>query len=141
MKNLVLSSWGDESMLSENYVNPHYTFECYQSYSERTNQNLVSLCSGQFNCTFFLNVSVLTEDIRLQTQKRLNEDVIDFDLLEDLICYIDENCPSGAVLVFLPVSLRHSVSLMICFQIHRFLISYHMEHPIVIDGTTGSCRD
>ncbi|CAM0904619.1 unnamed protein product [Alopecurus aequalis] len=74
MKNLVLSSWGDESMLSENYVNPHYTFDFYQSYSERTNQNL----------------------------KRLNEDVIDFDLLEDLICYIDENCPPGAVLVFLP---------------------------------------
>ncbi|KAM0873348.1 hypothetical protein ACQ4PT_038144 [Festuca glaucescens] len=74
MKNLVLSSWGDESMLSENYVNPHYTFDCYQSYSERTNQNL----------------------------KRLNEDAIDFDLLEDLICYIDESCPTGAVLVFLP---------------------------------------
>ncbi|GJN02913.1 hypothetical protein PR202_ga20305 [Eleusine coracana subsp. coracana] len=35
-------------------------------------------------------------------KKRLNEDVIDFDLLEDLICYIDENCPPGAVLVFLP---------------------------------------
>ncbi|KAM0916755.1 hypothetical protein ACQ4PT_010076 [Festuca glaucescens] len=74
MKNLVLSSWGDESMLYENYVNPHYTFDCYQSYSERTNQNL----------------------------KRLNEDAIDFDLLEDLICYIDESCPTGAVLVFLP---------------------------------------
>ena len=52
MKNLVLSSWGDESMLSENYVNPHYTFDCYQSYSERTNQNLVSLCSEQLHCTF-----------------------------------------------------------------------------------------
>jgi ATP-dependent RNA helicase DHX29 len=73
-KNLVLSSWGDESVLTEDYVNPHYTTDCYQSYSERTNQNL----------------------------KRLNEDVIDFDLLEDLICYIDENCPPGAVLVFLP---------------------------------------
>lgn len=73
-KNLVLSSWGDESVLSEDYVNPHYTSDCYQSYSERTNQNL----------------------------KRLNEDVIDLDLLEDLICYIDENCPPGAVLVFLP---------------------------------------
>lgn len=74
MKNLVLSSWGDESVLSENYVDPHYTSDCYLSYSERTNQNL----------------------------KRLNEEVIDFDLLEDLICYIDENCPHGAVLVFLP---------------------------------------
>ncbi|KAL6650601.1 hypothetical protein ACP70R_009526 [Stipagrostis hirtigluma subsp. patula] len=73
-KNLVLSSWGDESTLSEGYLNPHYSSDYYKSYSERTNQNL----------------------------KRLNEDVIDFDLLEDLICYIDENCPPGAVLVFLP---------------------------------------
>ncbi|RLM75014.1 ATP-dependent RNA helicase DHX36 [Panicum miliaceum] len=73
-KNLVLSSWGDESTLSEGYVNPHYVSDYYKSYSERTNQNL----------------------------KRLNEDVIDFDLLEDLICYIDENCPPGALLVFLP---------------------------------------
>ncbi|WVZ85675.1 hypothetical protein U9M48_032570 [Paspalum notatum var. saurae] len=73
-KNLVLSSWGDESTLSEGYVNPHYISDYYKSYSERTNQNL----------------------------KRLNEDVIDFDLLEDLISYIDENFPPGAVLVFLP---------------------------------------
>nr|AGT16420.1 ATP-dependent RNA helicase [Saccharum hybrid cultivar R570] len=73
-KNLVLSSWGDESTLSEGYINPHYISDYYKSYNERTNQNL----------------------------KRLNEDVIDFDLLEDLICYIDENCPLGAILVFLP---------------------------------------
>ncbi|XP_034601824.1 DExH-box ATP-dependent RNA helicase DExH7, chloroplastic isoform X2 [Setaria viridis] len=73
-KNLVLSSWGDESTLSEGYVNPHYVSDYYKSYSERTNQNL----------------------------KCLNEDVIDFDLLEDLICYIDENFPPGALLVFLP---------------------------------------
>ncbi|KAF8714746.1 hypothetical protein HU200_027269 [Digitaria exilis] len=73
-KNLVLSSWGDESTLSEGYVNPHYISDHYKSYSERTNQNL----------------------------KHVNEDVIDFDLLEDLICYIDENCPPGALLVFLP---------------------------------------
>uniref|UniRef100_A0A0D9W527 Probable ATP-dependent RNA helicase spindle-E n=1 Tax=Leersia perrieri TaxID=77586 RepID=A0A0D9W527_9ORYZ len=39
-KNLVLSSWGDESALSEDYVNPHYTTDCYQSYSEMTNQSL-----------------------------------------------------------------------------------------------------
>lgn len=37
-------------------------------------------------------------------QKILNEDVIDYDLLEDLISYIDEVYPVGAVLVFLPVS-------------------------------------
>ena len=41
-KNLVLSSWGDESTLSEGYVNPYYVSDYYKSYSERTNQNLVS---------------------------------------------------------------------------------------------------
>jgi ATP-dependent RNA helicase DHX29 len=41
-KNLVLSSWGDESTLSEGYINPHYTSDYYKTYSERTNQNLVS---------------------------------------------------------------------------------------------------
>nr|GEZ50680.1 DExH-box ATP-dependent RNA helicase DExH7, chloroplastic isoform X2 [Tanacetum cinerariifolium] len=36
------------------------------------------------------------------TQKKLNEDVIDYDLLEDLICHVDETYPEGAILVFLP---------------------------------------
>jgi ATP-dependent RNA helicase DHX29 len=35
----------------------------------------------------------------------VNEDVIDYELLEDLIIHIDEDCEAGAVLVFLPVSL------------------------------------
>ncbi|CAJ1940431.1 unnamed protein product, partial [Sphenostylis stenocarpa] len=35
-------------------------------------------------------------------QKRLNEDVIDYDLVEDLICFIDETGGEGAILVFLP---------------------------------------
>ncbi|KAK2966090.1 hypothetical protein RJ640_025586 [Escallonia rubra] len=34
--------------------------------------------------------------------RRLNEDVIDYDLLEDLVCHIDETYPEGAILVFLP---------------------------------------
>jgi len=37
-------------------------------------------------------------------QERLNEDVIDYELLEDLVIYIDEEGEAGAVLVFLPVS-------------------------------------
>nr|XP_019708452.1 DExH-box ATP-dependent RNA helicase DExH7, chloroplastic isoform X2 [Elaeis guineensis] len=73
-KNLVLSSWGDESLLFEDYVNPCYIPDFFECYSEQTRQNL----------------------------KRLNEDVIDFDVLEDLISYIDENYPPGAILVFLP---------------------------------------
>ncbi|CAA7396962.1 unnamed protein product [Spirodela intermedia] len=73
-KNLVLSSWGDESLLLDEYVNPYYNPSSYDQYSEQTQKNL----------------------------KRLNEDVTDYDLLEDLIYYIDDNCPPGAILVFLP---------------------------------------
>ncbi|XP_015875842.3 DExH-box ATP-dependent RNA helicase DExH7, chloroplastic isoform X1 [Ziziphus jujuba] len=73
-KNLVLSAWGDDSMLSEEYINPYYVPDNYQSYSEQTRQNL----------------------------KKVNEDVIDYDLLEDLVCYVDETCSEGAILVFLP---------------------------------------
>ena len=42
----------------------------------------------------------------------IEEDVIDFDLLEDLVCYIDENYPPGAILVFLPVSLKFKFFLL-----------------------------
>lgn len=42
--------------------------------------------------------------ITIFIQKRVNEDVIDYDLLEDLVCYVDETCSEGAILVFLPVS-------------------------------------
>ncbi|CAL5329776.1 unnamed protein product [Camellia sinensis] len=43
-------------------------------------------------------------------QRRLNEDVIDYDLLEDLVHYIDETHPEGAILVFLPgVSEIHTL--------------------------------
>ncbi|KAL9691241.1 hypothetical protein QQ045_011660 [Rhodiola kirilowii] len=73
-KNLVLSAWGDDSVLSEVSVNPYYDPEVYQSYSQQTQQNL----------------------------KNLNEDVIDYDLLEDLVCHIDETCAEGAILIFLP---------------------------------------
>uniref|UniRef100_A0A6M2EC61 RNA helicase n=1 Tax=Populus davidiana TaxID=266767 RepID=A0A6M2EC61_9ROSI len=73
-KNLVLSAWGDDSQLSEDCVNPHYISTSYQTYSEQTQKNL----------------------------KRLNEEIIDYDLLEDLICYVDETCGEGAILIFLP---------------------------------------
>ncbi|XP_027773875.1 DExH-box ATP-dependent RNA helicase DExH7, chloroplastic isoform X2 [Solanum pennellii] len=73
-KNLVLSAWGDESLLSEEYINPYYDPSNYQNYSAQTQKNL----------------------------RKLNEDMIDYDLLEDLVCYIDETYPDGAILVFLP---------------------------------------
>lgn len=40
-KNLVLSGWGDESLLSEEIINPYYIRSDYLNYSERTRQNLV----------------------------------------------------------------------------------------------------
>ena len=69
-KNLVLSSWGDESTLSEGYINPHYISDYYKSYNERTNQNLVSsiawsICMASF---FSNNVFVLTESSFINTQ-------------------------------------------------------------------------
>ncbi|XP_027113217.2 DExH-box ATP-dependent RNA helicase DExH7, chloroplastic-like isoform X1 [Coffea arabica] len=73
-RNLVLSAWGDETLLSEDLINPYYVPIHYQSHSEQTQQNL----------------------------RKLNEDIIDYDLLEDLVCYIDETHPEGAILVFLP---------------------------------------
>ncbi|KAM1735057.1 hypothetical protein ACFX11_020446 [Malus domestica] len=73
-KNLVLSGWGDDSLLSEETINPYYVPDSYQSYKEKTRQNL----------------------------QRVNEDVIDYDLLEDLVCHVDETCSEGAILVFLP---------------------------------------
>ncbi|XP_010065338.2 DExH-box ATP-dependent RNA helicase DExH7, chloroplastic isoform X1 [Eucalyptus grandis] len=73
-KNLVLSAWGDESQLSEDPVNPYYEPSNYQAYSEQTRLNL----------------------------RKLNEDIIDYDLLEDLVCHVDEICGDGAILIFLP---------------------------------------
>ncbi|XP_028113069.1 DExH-box ATP-dependent RNA helicase DExH7, chloroplastic isoform X2 [Camellia sinensis] len=81
-KNLVLSGWGDESILFEDSINPYYIPSAYQTYSDQTRKNL----------------------------RRLNEDVIDYDLLEDLVHYIDETHPEGAILVFLPgVSEIHTL--------------------------------
>lgn len=41
-KNLVLSAWGDESLLSEGQINPYFVPSCYQLYSEQTQQNMVN---------------------------------------------------------------------------------------------------
>lgn len=41
-KNVVLSAWGDESVLSEGQVNPYFVPSCYELYSEQTQQNMVN---------------------------------------------------------------------------------------------------
>ncbi|XP_010414781.1 PREDICTED: DExH-box ATP-dependent RNA helicase DExH7, chloroplastic-like [Camelina sativa] len=73
-KNLVLAGWGDDYLLSEDCLNPFYVSSNYNSYSDQTRQNM----------------------------KRLNEDIIDYELLEELICHIDDTCEEGAILIFLP---------------------------------------
>ncbi|KAJ8755628.1 hypothetical protein K2173_022223 [Erythroxylum novogranatense] len=94
-KNLVLSGWGDDSMLSEDCVNPYYVSSNFESYTEQTRKNL----------------------------KRLNEEFIDYDLLEDLICYVDETCEEGAILVFLPGASE------IYTLVDRLIASYRFGGP------------
>ena len=55
-------------------LNPHFTREGLEEYSKSTLRNLA----------------------------RLDEDRIDFDLLEELVTYIDQEYGDGAILVFLP---------------------------------------
>ncbi|RID44875.1 hypothetical protein BRARA_I01640 [Brassica rapa] len=94
-KNLVLAGWGDDYLLSEDCLNPFYVSGNYKSYSDQTQQNL----------------------------KRLNEDAIDYELLEELICHIDDTCNEGAILVFLPgVSEIHML-------LDRLAASYRFRGP------------
>ncbi|XP_055816324.1 DExH-box ATP-dependent RNA helicase DExH7, chloroplastic-like isoform X1 [Solanum dulcamara] len=103
-KNLALSGWGDESLLSEEYINPYYDPSNYQNYSGQTQKNL----------------------------RKLNEGIIDYDLLEDLVCYIDETYPEGAILVFLPgvaeihtLLDRLSVSFQFSGQASEWILPLH----------------
>ncbi|KAI5058462.1 hypothetical protein GOP47_0026632 [Adiantum capillus-veneris] len=73
-QNLVQYGWGDEGMLEEEACNPYFDESLYQNNSLRTKNNL----------------------------RKLNEDVIDFDLLEELIMHVDKTGEEGAILVFLP---------------------------------------
>ncbi len=68
----VRSGWGDDG--ADEILNPNYDEEQYEGYSISVQRNMA----------------------------RVNEDRIDFDLLEDLVGYIHENEEAGAILVFLP---------------------------------------
>ncbi|GAQ84373.1 helicase domain-containing protein [Klebsormidium nitens] len=76
---LIKAGWGDELKAGggDQVLNPNYDEELYQDFSSATRKNLA----------------------------RLDEEQIDYDLLEDLITHIDESGDDfgeGAVLVFLP---------------------------------------
>ena len=67
------AGWGDDAD-SESALNKYYSVERYQAYRLGTRRNL----------------------------SRLNEHVIDYELLEDLVNFHCETEEEGAVLVFLP---------------------------------------
>lgn len=67
------AGWGDDE-LDKGATNPHFEPELYAQYSSSTQKNLA----------------------------RLDENRIDFDVLEDLILHIDAEFDDGAILVFLP---------------------------------------
>jgi len=129
-KNLVLSAWGDESLLSEGQVNPYFVPSCYEFYSEQTQQNMVN----HFWAVNLYSIWKRHADLTLQyffIQKRLNEDVIDYELLEDLICFVDETCSEGAILVFLPVRLLgYALSWYVYlyfFSANSYIFSYNLS--------------
>ena len=69
------AGWGDDARDPlEAPLNPHFSQEALSLYSSSTQRNIA----------------------------RLDEDRIDFDLLEELVTYIDQEYGDGAILVFLP---------------------------------------
>lgn len=69
------AGWGDDAQDPlDTPLNPHFTREGLEEYSRSTLRNLA----------------------------RIDEDRIDFDLLEELVTYIDQEYGDGAILVFLP---------------------------------------
>ncbi len=69
------AGWGDDARDPlEAPLNPHFSQEALSQYSSSTQRNIA----------------------------RLDEDRIDFDLLEELVTYIDQEYGDGAILVFLP---------------------------------------
>lgn len=72
---LMAAGWGDDESLGSSVLNPNYDADLYADYPDRTRKNLA----------------------------RLNEDMLDLDLIEELIGWADEGTPlPGAILVFLP---------------------------------------
>ncbi len=69
------AGWGDDARDPlDAPLNPHFSQEALSQYSSSTQRNIA----------------------------RLDEDRIDFDLLEELVTYIDQEYGDGAILVFLP---------------------------------------
>jgi len=90
----MLAGWGDSYLVSEDSLNTSYDSSNYESYSDQTRKNLV-LCLSSWSLCFSYSPFWV---------KYIASAVVDYDLLEELICHIDDTCEEGAILVFLPVS-------------------------------------
>eukprot|EP00210_Caulerpa_lentillifera_P007174 g6864.t1 len=71
---LLRANWGDDDVMDSDCLNKNYDPKIYESFSTVVKNNL----------------------------KRLNENKIDYDLIETIIDHIDDEEPDGAILVFLP---------------------------------------
>ncbi len=78
------AGWGDDAA-DAGALNPHYDPDMYADFSVATRRNLA----------------------------RLDENRIDYDLLEELVAHIDASYEEGAILVFLPGAAALSVSLSV----------------------------
>jgi HrpA-like RNA helicase len=70
---LLSEGWGDDEDLDESGANPYYSEELYADYGQQVHKNI----------------------------RRLDESATDYDLIDDLVCYICEGKGPGAILVFL----------------------------------------
>lgn len=54
-------------------------------------------------------------------QRKLNEDIVDYDLLKDLVCYIDETYPEGTILVFLTGKFINLILIYVLILFRSFM--------------------
>ncbi|KAF7143820.1 hypothetical protein RHSIM_Rhsim05G0125900 [Rhododendron simsii] len=68
---------------------------------------------------------------KILREGRLNEDVIDYDLLEDRVHFIDETHPEGAILTFLPMKVAGILTtyllMMVAFKKWESILSEILE--------------
>lgn len=60
-KNLVIAGWGDDHLLSEDCLNLFYVSSNYNSYSDRTQQNLVCYISSLSFCSSYSSSCLKTQ--------------------------------------------------------------------------------
>ena len=107
---LVQAGWGDEGA-DVGPLNPHFDAEAYQEYSQATRRNLA----------------------------RLDENRIDFDLLEELVGFIDASYEEGAILVFLPGQAAVKVNALVSARCSAGRLTVTSNNPDANSHTLTQC--